>query len=146
MEALDKAPRYRGRVHPSRRAPRGRRDSGTTLVEIMVAIVILAVLVIGATAFLHTGRSSVRTAECRRTAAQVANERKELAHGLGYAAVSAGDGIVTVDSVQYRWLTTVTPVLADPDDPGSTYKRVDIRVTWEGANADWVYVTTAVSP
>jgi len=130
-------------AHSGRRAA-GR--SGLTLVEVLVAVVVLAIVVIGTAAFLAHGRGAVECAAQRRTATQVANERKEMARSAGYAALADGSGLTTVDGVQYNWTVEVTVAQADPGDAGSFYKRLVITVDWPTSGSDPVVLSSALGP
>lgn len=121
-------------------------DGGLTLIEVMVAILVLAAVVIGAAAFFSTGRGVVEQAAQRRTAAQVAKERNELARAGGYDALSSGSDDVTLDGVTYTWTLTVTAVRADPADSGSTYKQMSMVVDWPMSRGNPVTVPTAMAP
>lgn len=114
---------------------RRRTESGISLVEVVVAIVILAVVILGAVTFMATGRVGVERATQKRAAAQLAAERLERARAGGYDALDDDDGTTTYNSVTYTWTLTVTTLRADPVDPDSMYKQMEVSVTWTGAPA-----------
>ena len=112
----------------------------------MVSVVILAIVVIGAVAFLAAGRRTVEFAARQRTAAQIGQERLERARALGYAGVTDDKGSVTVESIRYTWTLTVRSVLADPADSGSAYKTLEVSVDWPASNNNAVVVRSAMAP
>jgi len=140
----------RKNVRATRRGPgrfeRAARESGVSLVEVMVSVVVLAVVVIGAVAFFAAGRRTVEFAARQRTATQIGQERLERARALGYAGVADDNGSVTVEDVRYTWTLTATPVLADPADSGSVYKTLEVSVDWPASDNHPVVVRSAMSP
>ena len=125
---------------------RSARDGGLTLVEVMVAIIVLAVAVIGAAAFLAAGSRTVARASQQRTAAQVAHMRLEAARAGGYPALANSSGAETVDGMVYTWEIVVVTTLADPADAGSAYKRMTATVDWPVSGDDPVIVESAMAP
>ena len=82
----------------------------------------------------------------QRTAAQIALERLERARAVGFAALADSSGNVFVDGTQYSWVLTVAASLADPVDPDSTYKEVEVSVDWPTSQGQAVVFRTAVAP
>jgi len=119
---------------------------GITLVEVMVALVVLAVVVIGAAAFFSAGRGAIEESAQRRTAAQIAQQQLELARAGGYEALAGAAGTATVDDVEYSWTLAVTMALADPGDADSGYKQMSIVVDWPRSRGSPVMVETAMAP
>jgi type II secretion system protein I len=115
------------------------------MVEVIVAIVILAVVVIGLMPFMATGRIGVERAAQKRVAVQIAAERLERGRAGGYPALANASGSVVRDGLTYNWTLTVTTLRADPADAASSYKQAEVSVTWIGAPAP-VIVRTAVAP
>jgi len=120
--------------------------SGVTLVEVMVALLVLAVIAIGAAAFYSTGRVAIQESAQRRTAAHIARRQLELARAAGYTALADGEGTTTADDVEYSWTLTVAAVLADPADGDSVYKRMRMVVDWPQSRGVPVTVETAMTP
>ena len=117
-----------------------------TLIEVLVAVTIIAIVVVGAVAFVVNSRIAVELAGKRRTATQVAAERLERARGSGYAAVANAAGTLYLDGTTYTWTLTVFTVLADPADAGSAYKLVEVSVNWPTSDGSPVVLRTAISP
>ena len=125
---------------------RSAREGGLTLIEVMVAIVVLAVAVIGAAAFLAAGSRTVARASQQRTAAQVAHMKLEAARAGGYPALANSNGTETVDGIVYTWGIVVATTLADPADAGSAYKRMTATVDWPTSGDNPVIVESAMAP
>ena len=119
---------------------------GISLVEVMVALVVLAVIVIGAAAFFSGGRGTIEESAQRRTAAQIAHQQVELARAGGYEALAGAGGTATVDDVEYSWTLVVTVGQADPGDADSSYKQMRIVVDWPRLRGSPVAVETAMAP
>lgn len=64
------------------------RRSGTSLVEVMVAVVLLAVLAIGGAASLHLARSQMVSQRNHRMALEVAGGRLEALRAAAYTQVT----------------------------------------------------------
>jgi len=122
-----------------------RRDRAMTLVEVMIAVLILAVVAVGAVAFFLRGRMAIEHSACRRTAAQIARERLERARSAGYEALAGRTSTIVLDGTTYTSTLNVRNALADPADGLSHYKIADVSVDWPGAQSNPVYVRTAIS-
>lgn len=118
---------------------------GMTLVEVMIAVLILFVVVWGTIAFVTAGRVRAVHSGQRRAAAQLAAERLEIARGEGYSGVQAGTGEVTLDATEYTWTVTVANAIADPVDADSRYKAVEVEVDWPTSNGDIVVLRSAIA-
>ena len=140
-------PTKRERVAP--RAPQGWRagsERATTLVEVTLAVVILAIVISGAVSFLVSGRCTVEYAAKQRTAGEIGMERLERARSLGYAALVDDEDTVDVDGTTYTWTLTVSDSLANPSDPGSAYKILEVSTDWPTSKNSPVALRSAVAP
>ena len=117
-----------------------------SLVEVMVAVIVLTVVVTGAVAFMTSGRTKVVWAGQHRVAAQIGMERIERARAVGYSSLDYDSVSTTVDGTQYDWQLSASEYLADPADSNSAYKRIEVNVSWTGTGDDSVTLHTAVSP
>ncbi|MEI6971111.1 MAG: prepilin-type N-terminal cleavage/methylation domain-containing protein [bacterium] len=94
----------------------GGRD-GATLVEVLIAVVILAVMAVGSAAYLHLSRSNLAVQRNKRTALEAGNARMEEMRTTSYTAMT---GLLPLDySLRYLRRTAGTWV-ASTTDPGET--------------------------
>ncbi len=121
--------------------------AGMTLVEVLVAVLILTIVVWGAVAFMVSGRTRVELSNQERVAAQIGMEQIERARAAGYGAVGSYDtGTESVNSLVYTWTLTAVPTLADPADANSVYKEVEVNVSWSTGTLQSVTLHTGISP
>lgn len=95
---------------------RNRRRRGATLVEVMIASVILLVMALGSTAFMYHGRAEIGIQRNRRVAVDVSNSRLEELRASNYDAVKPlANGYTTyyLEPSGSTWARTTT-------DPGET--------------------------
>jgi type IV pilus assembly protein PilV len=107
------------------RRPRARRSAGFTLVEVIVAIVLLGVGLMGLAALSTTvTRANVQSSSLT-TATALAQERAERLRTEDYDALASGNDSRVVDNVTYTrsWVVTA-------DDPEPGLKTVAIAVSW----------------
>jgi type IV pilus assembly protein PilV len=120
--------RRRAFLDPARgsvRRPCGRRSAGFTLVEVIVAIVLLGVGLMGMAALSTTvTRANVQSSSLT-TATALAQERAERLRTEDYDALASGNDSRVVDNVTYTrsWVVTA-------DDPEPGLKTVAIAVSW----------------
>jgi type IV pilus assembly protein PilV len=120
--------RRRAFLDPARgpvRRPCGRRSAGFTLVEVIVAIVLLGVGLMGLAALSTTvTRANVQSSSLT-TATALAQERAERLRTEDYDALASGNDSRVVDNVTYTrsWVVTA-------DDPEPGLKTVAIAVSW----------------
>ena len=121
-------------------------QAAMTLVEVMVAAAILVVVVFGAFSFVVSGRTTIEVAGQERTAVQIGADRLDRARAGGYDTLVDDGNAVTVDGTTYSWTLTVREMRADPGDPGSLYKQLEMTVDWSTSRGRPVVLRTAVSP
>jgi type IV pilus assembly protein PilV len=120
--------RRRGLLDPGRgpvRRPRARRSAGFTLIEVIVAIVLLGVGLMGLAALSTTvTRANVQSSSLT-TATALAQERAERLRTEDYDALASGNDSRVVDNVAYTrsWVVTA-------EDPEPGLKTVAIAVSW----------------
>ena len=122
-----------------------RSDGAMTLVEVMIAVLILGIVAVGSVAFFLHARVAIEQAANRRTATQIARERLERARNAGYSVVANAKSEVVVDGTTYSWALNVTDALGEPGDSGSAYKILDVTVEWIGSRNEPVLVHTGMS-
>lgn len=101
-------------------------EHGFTVVEVLVAIVILAFVLTAINALLVAGVTQAAVSKRATDAAAVAQQELETLRDLSYASIlSAPSKTVTVGTHTY----TVNRVVTD-NDPQPNMKRITVTVTW----------------
>jgi type II secretory pathway pseudopilin PulG len=124
-------------------------SKGFTLVETLIASVVLVVFFLGVAIILQTGIQAIGMAKLRSEASHLANQRLEMARNLSYENVGTVGGIpagslpateqVNVNGMLFSVVTTVLYVddvfdgIAPTDLLPIDYKRVRVSVSWQGA-------------
>jgi prepilin-type N-terminal cleavage/methylation domain-containing protein len=98
---------------------------GFTLVEALVAIVILVVGVLGAASLTGALMQSNRDATDRTRALELLRHKVEHIQSQGYYEVVTGSDARTVGGVTFTRAWTVTP-----DSPTAGLRDVQVNVTW----------------
>lgn len=93
-----------------------RQRAGTSVVEIMIACVVLAVLALGAAASIEKARVGTTQQRNRRAALEAANSRLELLRQSGYVQVSPAT--LNYNLYYLRYTGGVWTVMST--DPGET--------------------------
>jgi prepilin-type N-terminal cleavage/methylation domain-containing protein len=102
---------------------RGRR--GFTLVEIVVAIVLLAVGVLGSASLTAALMRSNRGVTNRTRAVETLRLKVEDLQSQNYAQVATGNDTATIGGITYNRAWTVTP-----NAPAANLKTITLTVTW----------------
>jgi len=79
-----------------------------SLVEVLCAVAILGIAIVGLTRGLATGLTASKEAERQTAAAFVAASRIELLRADGYLEEGTDDGELTGDLANYRWKQSIT--------------------------------------
>jgi len=114
-------------------------ESGTTLVELMVAIVISAIIMVGGLQFFYGGKLFLNHGKSRRIALSIAEQRMETV--LRYPYDQLADSLSEVSTViGSKWTrsTIVSGVDDDADGLGAgdsdgntdDYREIEITVDW----------------
>lgn len=110
----------------------GRR--GSTLVETMLAIIILSVLVIGGAAFLTHGSSRMAIYRNRMAALELANSRLEAWRLSDYSSLVAGTYTETITGAGP--ITEVKTVIQSVTGPAQPYFLVTVTVPYRTGSTD----------
>jgi prepilin-type N-terminal cleavage/methylation domain-containing protein len=135
---------------------------GFTLVEILVGIALLAIVFLGIYGAFQLGLKVVGQSKARATAIAIANQKIEQIRNLSYEDVGTIGGIppgvipetqeLSRNQVKFTVKTTVLYIDdpfdgVSPDDPlPKDYKRVKVKVSWEGWFGGEVVLITDVAP
>lgn len=84
------------------------RDAGFSLIEVMVAILILGVALVGMTQGITSALTASKETELQTTAALIAAGKIETLRAEGYVMEGTDEGELTGALALYRWRETVT--------------------------------------
>lgn len=107
-----------------------RRIGGFTLVEILVAFVLLTMLLGGFLNVYSSGLNSVRSSEAQAAAVQVAEARMTT---IG-VEIPLAEGVETgLSDDGYRWTTEISPFEPEGEEAsaGLAALRVRVKVAWQ---------------
>ena len=85
-----------------------KRNAGFSLVEVMVAILILGVALVGLTRGITSALTASKEGELQTAAAMLAAGRIETLRAEGYVSEGSDSGELTGDLESYRWTENVT--------------------------------------
>ena len=120
-------------------------NSGFTLIEVLVAMVILSVGLLG-TAALITGIINGNKVSNRITTATVlAQDKMEEIRGLGFSGMPASD---TTTTESYNSITNYSlykrVTFTDVDNPAAGMKTLTVTIYWD-SDAHWVELKTILA-
>jgi len=114
----------------TRKSPRRHDQTGFTLIEVMVAIIVLTLAFYGLAQVYARGRSTLRVDASRRTAIAVAQARLEqLRRDYRYGDLPGLDGSDTTFTVGQITYTVHHTIRAQTPEPQATTVTVD--VAWQ---------------
>lgn len=118
---------------------RRRRRGGFTLVEVLVAIVLFAIVATGLTAFAV--QSIRRTADTRGSTGAVLLAQRELENlrSLEYDDIAGGISTANLNGQEY----TITTA-ADVDSPAPNMTQIRVTVTWDAPLGERNYVLETI--
>lgn len=114
---------------PPRSAPgrTGLRPDGFTLIEMMVAIILIGVGLMGLAALSSTVTRANVQSSALTSASALAQEKIEGFRSMPYASIGAGDStdVRTLDGIGYsrRWSVQT-------DQPAADLKTISVAVSW----------------
>jgi Tfp pilus assembly protein PilV len=157
-------------LQPARRS-KATELSGSTLVEVMVALLILAVMALGTAAFMYHGRSSVYAQRDRLAVFELANGRLEELRAEPYTTftdtlpetydvywmrkragawefynVRRTQNLLVNRSRRYRITTTVQYVDADGGTPSYDMLQFTVSMRYRTGDTDEVILSTYRAP
>jgi len=121
--------------------PNVNSEKGTSLVEVMIAIVILALAILGGFVLFSYGRGQIDVQKNRRAAVQLAAQKLEGLKAGDYDNIQAGE---ITENISLEGLSYVRNTGAE--DLG-LYKKITVSVSWEQMNKTQnVGLTTFIGP
>jgi Tfp pilus assembly protein PilV len=100
-------------------------ERGLTLLETLIAAVLVIILVTGMATFVGRGRASILEEGHKRSAVELAQGELERLEKLAPNMITAVTRDAVVDNLTYHLVTTVTP-----DVPAAGMKAVRATVSW----------------
>ncbi|MDD5454618.1 MAG: prepilin-type N-terminal cleavage/methylation domain-containing protein [Candidatus Ratteibacteria bacterium] len=113
--------------------------AGVTLVEVMVAIIIFTIVMVGGFVFFFYGRSYIAHSNHQRMALELTKEKIEICKAFGYDSVVLDPGTgVLLGGIQFT-----RSVAVNETSLNGTYKTVTVTTSWQerGNNYDVKLVT-----
>lgn len=113
-----------------------RLQEGATLVEVLVAMTVFMIALLGLFAHITYSRTALSIESHRRTAAETAHSRLELIRTVPYASLATyaeADAAITLDAIDGAGVAatrTTEVVEVDEDGGGTDYRRVTVTVNW----------------
>lgn len=136
--------------------------SGTTLIEVMIALIIIAIVIMGGGMFFFYGRVIIIREAHRRAATLVASGRVEELKAKDYGEINVGTEEVNIDVDNLSKDSAIPPTMVtevvyvdDPedgigetDDPDGIddYKKATITVEWTNGTTRTVNLDTLIAP
>ena len=106
---------------------------GTTLIEIMLAILIMLIVVVGGAAFLYHGSSRIKIEANKRVAVEVANSQLEEMRVSDYADITSH--LTSYDDVYY---------LEEPININGLEQIISTEVRYANPDSDYIIVHVSV--
>ena len=104
-------------------------NSGFTLMEVLVAMLILSVGLLGMAALITGIINSNKLSNRISTATVLAQDKMEKIRGVGYAGADAEVGTDPYGGVDFPLYKRITGVVAG--DPAAGMKKITVTVYWE---------------
>jgi prepilin-type N-terminal cleavage/methylation domain-containing protein len=140
---------YQQEMNETKRATGSNSSSGFSLIECVIALVILAVVALSVGSVLAFSYKNNENAKKRASTLMLAQQRMEAARNTDFATLTAGtvtENNVSFDGLQYNIVTTITAtdVITTSQFPGPELKTIVIDVTPTGPSlaSDKVTLTT----
>lgn len=112
---------------PSRPPPRRRRQTGMSLLEVLVAVTLFALVASGVAAMAATSMRATANNRSSTAAQMVAQDELERVRGLEYDDIDSGARNVAMAGETFTVDTVVTE-----NDPADGMKNILVTVEWTG--------------
>ncbi len=111
-------------------------QKGFTLVEIILASLLLLITLIGGVVFLSANRKNLVFASRQRLATWAAVSKMEGLKSTDYHSLQNSSENITLSGKPFHRTVTVENI--DEDGGGTDYKKVTVGVSWSGGNLSLV--------
>lgn len=116
---------------------------GTSLVEVMVAVFVFAIVVLACPFMFAFGRGEIKCQESHRIAVELAAQKLEELRACNYNDIEQGDPntVLSLNDLSYFRTTEIVT------ENGGLYKRVNVTVRWGPTGTEHsVILTTIIAP
>jgi len=136
--------------------------TGTTLIEVMIALIIIAIVILGGGMFFFYGRVQIVREAHRRAATLVASGRLERLKAKDYSEINLGMEKINIDVDNLSKGSAIPPTMvtevvyvddpedgigeADDTDGIDDYKKVMVTVEWTNGTTRIVSLDTFIAP
>lgn len=103
-----------------------RLSKGLTIIEFLLAFILIGIALIGGSAFYYAGSKSLVKADITRLATWRAIEKIEIIKAMDYSSIQGGTENITIGNVQAQRITSVS------ENASPQYKSVTVQVVWTG--------------
>lgn len=120
---------------------RKNRKRGVTLVEVMVAIIIFVIVMVGGFVFFFYGRVHIVHSNHQRMALELTKEKVELWKSSGYLSIpdTQNEATISLGGIQFNRSTSSAEI-------GGVYRELTVTTSWqERGNAYDVQLTTIIA-
>lgn len=109
-----------------------KNKSGFSLIEIMVAVLLLTVLALGGAAILYQTGGSIQVQGNKRIAIEMVNELLEVAQNADYISFADYETTRTYNGVTYTLYTDITVITNLAVSPIGMRRDVLVRLAYKG--------------
>ena len=116
---------------------------GTSLVEVMVAVLVFAIVVLACPFMFAFGRGEIKRQESHRIAVELAAQKLEALRACNYNDIEQGDSnsVLSLNDLSYSRTTGIVT------ENGGLYKRANVTVRWGPTGTEHsVILTTIIAP
>ena len=132
-------------------------ETGTTLTEAMIAMLIATIVMLGGLNFFYGGEYFINRIKNKRTALVIVENRMELAHNFPYSvladSLNENNTQVSMGDILGLRTTTVNSIddeidgLGASDSDGNTddYKKITVSFQWTGKSTQTITLSSYIS-
>jgi len=116
---------------------------GTSLVEVMVAVFVFAIVVLACPFMFAFGRGEIKRQESHRIAVELAAQKLEELRACNYNDIEQGDSnsVLSLNALSYSRTTEIVT------ENGGLHKRANVTVRWGPTGTEHsVILTTIIAP
>ena len=114
-----------------------RYQKGMTLVEVMVAMIIFVIGMVGGLTYFLYGRGHISQSQHRRGALQLASQKIEELKATDYSSITDDSDNITVDGTSYSRVWDESTV--------GDYKEITVTVSWNQGGTQEVELVSIIA-